>query len=131
MPSYKEKQVTRAEARRGAFWQPKSMAPPQKKDPTTASPQTRTERYIETHSKSPWLSFFLTVLLGPLGLFYANWIAALILCFLAIALASTVIVPLICWGIAILIGGSAVSSYNDKIRATAELIAEGSSQEPT
>ena len=41
--------------------------------------------YIDTHSKSQLGGFLLTLILGPLGLFYSSWVAALILCVIAIA----------------------------------------------
>jgi hypothetical protein len=78
--------------------------------------------YIRTHSKSQLAGFFLTLTLGPLGLFYSSWIAALILCVIAIVSATTIIGPVICWVLAILISFVTVSSHNDKVKATANLI---------
>ena len=79
------------------------------------------ENYIKTHSKSQGLGFVLTLLLGSLGLFYSSWVAALILCVVAIVSAATIIGPIICWILAILIGFSAVSKHNEKIKAAAAL----------
>jgi formate hydrogenlyase subunit 4 len=79
------------------------------------------DKYIETHSKSQALSFFLTFFLGPLGLFYSSWVGALILIVIAIASISTIVVPIICWVLSMIIGFSAVSKHNDKIKAAAEL----------
>ena len=79
------------------------------------------EAYITAHAKSQLAGFFLTLILGPLGLFYSSWIAALILCVIAIASAATIIGPIICWVLAILISFATVDSHNNKIRATANL----------
>ena len=77
--------------------------------------------YISTHSKSQLAGFLLTLLLGPLGLFYSSWVAALILCVIAFSSAATVIGPVICWVLSILISFFAVSSHNDKVVAAANL----------
>lgn len=79
------------------------------------------EAYIRTHSKSQIAGFLLTLILGPLGLFYSSWVAALILCVIAIVSAASIIGPIICWLLAILISFGAVSSHNEKVRATANL----------
>lgn len=79
------------------------------------------QRYIETHSKSQILGFILTLLLGPLGLFYSSWVAALILSVIAISSAVSIIGPVLCWLLAILISFFAVSKHNDKVKAAAEL----------
>ena len=79
------------------------------------------QRYIDTHSKSQVLGFVLTLLLGPLGLLYSSWVAALILCVIAIASAASIIGPIICWMLAILIGFLTVSKHNEKIKAAAAL----------
>lgn len=78
-------------------------------------------KYIDTHSKSQGLGFVLTLLFGPLGLFYSSWVAALILCVIAIASAFTVIIPIICWIASIIIGFITVEKHNEKVKATAEL----------
>lgn len=80
-----------------------------------------TQQYINVHSKSQMIGFILTLLLGPLGLFYSSWIAALILCVITISLASTIIIPLIIWVLAILISFDTVSRHNEKVKATAGL----------
>jgi ABC-type phosphate/phosphonate transport system permease subunit len=79
------------------------------------------DKYIETHSKSQGLGFVLTLLLGPLGLFYSSWVAALILCVIAIASAASIIGPIFCWILAIIIGFFAVSKHNEKVKAAAAL----------
>lgn len=79
--------------------------------------------YIKTHSKSTLLGFFLTLLFGPLGLFYSNWVAALILSITAIGLGFTVIIPIVCWILAIILNFFTVHKYNEKVKATAALSA--------
>lgn len=79
------------------------------------------QRYIDTHSKSQVLGFILTLILGPLGLFYGSWVAALILCVIAITTASTIMVPIICWILAILISFATVRKHNKKVKAAAAL----------
>ncbi|SEF95632.1 hypothetical protein [Marinobacterium lutimaris] len=79
------------------------------------------QRYIDTHSKSQGLGFVLTFLFGRLGLFYSSWVAALILCVIAIASVASIIGPIICWVLAIFIGFAAVSKHNEKVKAAAAL----------
>jgi len=79
------------------------------------------QRYIDTHVKSQWLGFFLTLILGPLGLFYSSWVAALILCVIAIFSAVSIIGPIICWILAIIISFATVSKHNEKVKAAAAL----------
>lgn len=75
--------------------------------------------YIDAHSKSQLLSFVLTFIFGPLGLFYSSAVAAIILCVIAIASMASVVGPLMYWVMAILIGMTSVSSHNNKVRAAA------------
>ena len=77
--------------------------------------------YLQTHSKSYAAGFFLTVVFGPLGLFYCNWIAALILSVVAIAFSPTIIVPILCWLLSIAMTYPAVHDYNERLKATAKL----------
>lgn len=79
------------------------------------------EAYISTHSKSQLSGFLLTLIFGPLGLFHSNWVAALILCVVAIVSSASIIGPLTCWMLAVLISFSSVSSHNEKVKATANL----------
>ncbi len=79
------------------------------------------DNYVKTHSKSTGLGFVLTLLLGPLGLFYSSWVAALILSVIAITSALTVIGPIICWILSIIINFFAVSKHNEKVKAAAAL----------
>ena len=79
------------------------------------------EAYIHAHSKSQTVGFLLTLIFGPLGLFYSSWVAALILCVLAIASVETIVGPIVCWLLAIIISFVTVSGYNTKVKATANL----------
>ena len=82
------------------------------------------QNYINTHSKSQEIGFLLTLFFGPLGLFYSSWVAALILCVIAVTCAATgtlniVVIVVLCWPLAIFIGFIAVGKHNEKVKATA------------
>lgn len=77
--------------------------------------------YISVHSKSQLTGFFLTLIFGPLGLLYSNWVASVILTVSFAVTISTIIIPAFCWFISILYSFFAVSKYNQKVRATANL----------
>ena len=65
--------------------------------------------------KSRGVSLALTILFGPLGLLYSTIAGAVILTFLAIISAVTVVGPLVCWVLAIAIGDLATHRYNAEI----------------
>ena len=65
--------------------------------------------------KSRGVSLALTILFGPLGLLYSTIAGAVILTFLAIISAVTVVGPLVCWVLAIAIGDHATHRYNEGI----------------
>jgi len=79
------------------------------------------DQYIKTHSKSNGVGFLLTVLFGPLGLFYSNWIAALILCVIAFTTAVSIIGPIACWLLSMSLTFLFVSQHNEKVKAAANL----------
>lgn len=79
------------------------------------------ERYIHLHSKSYLSGFILTLFFGPLGLFYMNWIAGLILTLFCLFTFYTIIIPIICWLLSMLISFILTYSYNKKLRSKAEL----------
>ena len=83
------------------------------------------QAYLDAHSKSRGAGFLLALFFGPLGLFYSNWLAALIMCVIAIAGWATIIVPVICWILSMLLCFVFVGSANTKIEAQARLIAQG------
>lgn len=79
------------------------------------------QTYIATHSKSQLAGIFLTLFLGPLGLFYASWVAALVLCGIAVVSAATIIIPILCWPIAVVLSIAMVADHNDKVKAAANM----------
>lgn len=84
--------------------------------------EEKVDKYIKLHSKSQFVGFLLTILFGPLGLFYSSWIAALILTLIAIFTFATIVVPVLCWLISILFSFAAVHDFNKKLLAKAELM---------
>ncbi len=80
-----------------------------------------TDQYISSHSKSQIVGFILALLFGPIGLFYSNWVMALVLTGIAVAAFSTIIAPVACWGLSLLLTFYLVSRYNRKVIATAML----------
>ncbi len=79
------------------------------------------EKYIRLHSKKYLTGFVLTLLFGPLGLFYMNWIAGLILTLFCLFTFYTIIIPIICWLLSMLISFILIYDYNKKLRSKAEL----------
>jgi len=77
---------------------------------------------VNIQKKSRSTSLMLTLILGPLGLFYSSTAAAIILCVIAIMGAFTIILPIICWLIAIFIGDSAVHKHNKNVDELKDLI---------
>ena len=65
--------------------------------------------------KSRTTSAVLTVLLGPFGLFYTSFWAALALTVLAFASAPTIIGPLFAWVVSIFWGDSLVKKHNSAL----------------
>lgn len=84
------------------------------------------ERYVRDREKSPVLAFVLSLLLGPLGLLYANVLYGVILCVVAVLGFSTLIVPAFAWLLAAVDAPFAAISYNRKLESHAALIKEGS-----
>lgn len=66
--------------------------------------------------KSRTVSFLLTLLFGPLGLLYSSIAGGIILIIVAVASAPTVIGPIVCWVLAILIGDHCTYKHNKGIR---------------
>lgn len=81
-----------------------------------------TQQYVKVHTKSQVAGFVLTFFFGPLGLFYSNWVAGLIFSAFALILFGTIIVPILCWILAIIISFFTVSAHNRKVAATAALL---------
>lgn len=78
-------------------------------------------RYIKTHSKSQFAGFLLTFFLGPLGLFYSSWVAAIILLVIAFSTLATLVIPVFLWFLSIIISFIAVDKHNQKVKAAANL----------
>jgi hypothetical protein len=83
------------------------------------------QNYVNSHKKSQAAAFFLALLLGPLGLFYCSWVAALILSVIFVTGFATIVIPVFCWLIAFVISAGRVTAYNNKVRAEAELLYSG------
>lgn len=66
--------------------------------------------------KSQILQLILTVFLGPLGLIYSSVGWGLLLLLIGGGLFWTVVVPVVCWILAILIGLSKVSTHNANVQ---------------
>jgi len=78
--------------------------------------------YVEANSKGHIAGFLLTLLFGPLGLFYCNWVAGLILTLVAVFYASTIVIPILCWIASIILSSFMVSGHNEKLRTKAILL---------
>jgi hypothetical protein len=89
----------------------------------TATPPDLIDNYYQAHKKSRMVAFFLCFLLGPLGLLYASWKAALIL--LALAISIGMLWPMggavFGWIIAMLFAADRVNAYNQRLLADARL----------
>lgn len=79
------------------------------------------ENYIKSRSKSQIVGFVLTLLFGPLGLFYSNWVLALVLTVIVFFTAFTLLIPVIVWLFAISMTFYCVAKHNYKLRTEAEL----------
>lgn len=77
---------------------------------------------MNLNEKSRGTSFVLTLLLGPLGLMYSSLAGGIILLIIAIATAATIIGPVICWLLAIVIGDSATHKHNQNIKKLTEMM---------
>lgn len=71
--------------------------------------------HMNLNEKSRGISFLLTLLLGPLGLFYSTIAGALILFVITIVTAPSIIGPVICWILAIIIGDHYTHKHNKNI----------------
>jgi hypothetical protein len=85
------------------------------------------ENYIKVNQKKKVTGALLAFFFGPLGLLYANWIAAVLLTVMAFGLAITI--PgsqILVWPIGFIYSFFAVDKFNNKLKAKADLIFEGS-----
>jgi hypothetical protein len=81
------------------------------------------QKDIDAYSKSQGIGFIATFFFGPLGLFYSSWLAALILCVIAVSSIVTgalniVTIILLCWPLSIIISFVSVGKHNEKIKST-------------
>lgn len=74
--------------------------------------------------KSRVTSFILTLLFGPLGLFYSSIAGAIALIIVAVVSASTIVGPIFCWLLAIGIGDHCTYKHNQNIEAIKEMSAK-------
>lgn len=65
--------------------------------------------------KSVTAAFFLTLLLGPLGLLYSSIVGAIILGVIAVLTAPSIIGPIICWVISIIVGMYSANKHNEGV----------------
>jgi hypothetical protein len=79
---------------------------------------------MDLTEKSRIISFFFTLFLGPLGLLYASPIAALLLILVVVLTFSTVVVPILCWILAIGIGDHMVYKHNKSIEVLKTMMAK-------
>ena len=77
--------------------------------------------YINAHSKSQAAGFLLTFFLGPLGLLYSSIVAGVILLVIAVAGFYTIIAPIACWVLSMILTFFFVSKHNEKVKTTAAL----------
>lgn len=78
---------------------------------------------MNLNPKSRFVSFLLTLVFGPLGLFYSSIAAALCLIVIAVVTAGSVIGPVFCWILAIGIGDHCTYKHNQNIEAIKGLMA--------
>ena len=80
---------------------------------TNQAPQS----IVTVPTKSVGISILLTILFGPLGMFYSTILGAIIMCLISILICSFTLVLglLIIWPICIIWGAVATSSHNKEI----------------
>ena len=77
---------------------------------------------MNLNKKSRITSFLLTLLLGPLGLLYSSVIGGIVLLIIAILSAPTLIGPMVCWFLAVIIGDSATHKHNKGVERFEQLM---------
>lgn len=70
---------------------------------------------MNLNKKSQLVSFILTLLFGPIGLLYSTIAGSIGFMLIAFLTAPTVIGPIICWILSILVGAHYVSSHNHNV----------------
>lgn len=77
---------------------------------------------MNLNPKSRLVSFLLTLFFGPLGLAYSSIAGALVLAFVAVATAASIVGPIVCWVLAIAIGDHCTYKHNKNIENIKELV---------
>jgi hypothetical protein len=78
---------------------------------------------MNLNEKSRLVSFVLTLIFGPLGLFYSSLAGGLVLLIVAVITAASIIGPIICWVLAIAIGDHCTYKHNKNIAEIKNLVA--------
>ncbi|PTC02020.1 hypothetical protein C9980_25320 [Vibrio mediterranei] len=78
---------------------------------------------MNLNEKSRLVSFVLTLIFGPLGLFYSSLAGGLVLLIVAVITAGSIIGPIICWILAIAIGDHCTYKHNKNIAEIKNLVA--------
>ncbi len=78
---------------------------------------------MNLNKKSRLVSFVLTLIFGPLGLFYSSLAGGLVLLIVAVFTAGSIIGPFICWILAIAIGDHCTYKHNKNIAEIKNLVA--------
>jgi hypothetical protein len=84
-----------------------------------------TQEYIDNYRKSQSIGFILTMLFGPLGLFYSSWLVALIICIIAsvciiTGILNIITVVAVCWPVAIIISLVSIGKHNESVNVSAQ-----------
>lgn len=81
------------------------------------------QKIVVTSTKSMGISIILTVLFGPLGLFYSTIVGGIVMLIinLVVGFLTAGIGLLITWPICIIWGAVAVKSYNEAVRSGASV----------
>ncbi|ANO57497.1 hypothetical protein [Vibrio phage vB_VhaS-tm] len=74
------------------------------------------------NTKSKMVGFLLALILGPLGYMYSSFQGGIILTAVAILGSPTIIVPVICWLLAIIMAPSSVGKHNRNVEITMNLL---------
>ena len=70
-------------------------------------------------------AFILTLLFGPLGLLYSSVIGALLLTIIAFVSFATVVGPVVCWILAVVIGDHCTYKHNKNVENLKTLVSTG------
>jgi hypothetical protein len=90
----------------------------------TAERERKIKKYVATNGKSQLVALLLALLFGPIGYLYASPLGGVILILITLALAAGggVAAGLLGWFAAMILAPFSAASYNEKVRAQAELM---------